>query len=96
MAAKCDWGRVLVWEPPSRLVLSWQITANWQHDAAFSTEVEVRFIAAGPHTTRVHLVHRLLEHYGDQAEKMRTIFDSEGGWTGILQRFVAAAGEGDS
>src|SRR5262249_27704499 len=49
----CDWGRVLVWEPPSRLVLSWEISADWQHDPNLKTEVEIRFIAEGKEGTRV-------------------------------------------
>jgi uncharacterized protein YndB with AHSA1/START domain len=40
----CDWGRVLAWEPHSRLVLSWDITADWQYDPALQTEIEVRFL----------------------------------------------------
>src|SRR5262249_3489451 len=51
----CDWGRVLVWEPPARLVLSWDITADWQYDPALQTEIEVRFIAEGNAATRVEL-----------------------------------------
>src|SRR5262249_20227079 len=49
----CDWGRVLSWEPPSRLVLSWEISADWQHDPNLRMEVEVRFIPEGKHGTRV-------------------------------------------
>ena len=43
----CDWGRVLAWEPHSRLVLSWDITADWQYDPMLQTEIEVRFVAEG-------------------------------------------------
>jgi len=88
---ECDWGRVKVWDPPARLVLIWQISADWRPDKAIQTEVEVRFVAEGAERTTVHLEHRKLEDYGDQAEMMRSIFDSEGGWGGILQRFANAA-----
>jgi len=88
---ECDWGRVQVWEPPRRLVLTWEVSANWQPDSTIQTEVEVTFVADGPDRTTVHLEHRELEHYGDQAEMMRSIFDSEGGYGGILQRFANAA-----
>jgi hypothetical protein len=58
------------------------------------TEVEVRFIAEGAERTRVELEHRLLENYGEQAEMMRSIFDSDGGWTGIMARFATQAAGG--
>src|SRR5687768_12071683 len=58
---KCPWGRVLVWEPPARLVLSWQTNADWQHDPTLNTEVEVRFIPDGKGRTRVELQHRNLD-----------------------------------
>jgi uncharacterized protein YndB with AHSA1/START domain len=88
---ECDWGRVQVWEPPSRLVLTWEVSADWQQDTTIQTEVEVTFVADGPDRTTVHLEHRKLEEYGEQAGMMRSIFDSEGGWGGILQRFANAA-----
>jgi uncharacterized protein YndB with AHSA1/START domain len=89
--SETEWGRVLVWEPPHRLVLAWEISAQWQHDPGLVTEVEVRFIAAGPRTTRVELEHRHLERYGDQAERMQSGIGSEGGWPSILKDFAAAA-----
>lgn len=88
---ECVWGKVLVWEPPHRLVLAWQLTADWRFDVTLQTEVEVRFVADSAGRTRVELEHRHLDRYRDQAGMMRSIFDSEGGWTGILARFVAAA-----
>ena len=91
---ECDWGRVLVWEPPHRIVLSWDIGADWKSDPQLGTEVEVRFIAEDPATTRVELEHRHLERYGAQAETMQTTFDSEGGWSGILRGFAQAAAKG--
>src|SRR5262249_19331185 len=61
---ECDVGRVLAWEPPRRLVLAWQLTADWQYDPSFVTEIEVTFNAEGPRKTRVELEHRDLERYG--------------------------------
>jgi uncharacterized protein YndB with AHSA1/START domain len=87
----CDWGRVLSWEPHSRLVLSWEISADWQHDPHLKTEVEVRFIAEGKEGTRVELEHRHLDRYGARRDEMRGIFDSEGGWSGLLASFSRAA-----
>jgi uncharacterized protein YndB with AHSA1/START domain len=84
-------GRVLAWEPPHRLVLRWDITAQWQPDPEIANEVEIRFIPEGPEVTRVELEHRRIERYGDKAETMRTAFDSPGGWSGILAEFAQAA-----
>ncbi len=86
-----DWGRVLVWEPPQRIVLSWDIGTDWKYDAKLGTEVEVRFVPEGPETTRVELEHRHLERYGAQAKTMQTVFSSENGWPGILRSFTGAA-----
>jgi uncharacterized protein YndB with AHSA1/START domain len=91
---ECDWGRVLVWEPPHRIVLSWDIGADWKYDPELGTEVEVRFISKGRDTTLVELEHRRLERYGAQAETMQATFDSERGWGGILQGFAQAAAKG--
>ncbi len=82
---QCDWGRVLVWEPPHRLVLSWEINADFQHDPSIDNEVEVLFRAEGDDRTRVELEHRKIERYGDKAAAMQAVFDSERGWAGILK-----------
>jgi uncharacterized protein YndB with AHSA1/START domain len=87
----CDWGRVLSWEPPERLVLSWEITADWKHDPDLKTEVEVRFIADGKNRTRVELEHRRLDLYGARRDEMGGIFDSDAGWKGLLDAFAARA-----
>jgi uncharacterized protein YndB with AHSA1/START domain len=92
----CDWGCVLLWEPPTHLVLSWDISADWQPDPALKTEIEVRFIADGKDRTRVELEHRRLDRYGPRRDEMRGIFDSERGWTGLLDSFAARASEGAS
>ena len=65
--SECEWGRVLVWEPPSRLVLAWQISGEWAYDANLLTEVEVSFVAEGENRTRVELEHRGLDAFGDQS-----------------------------
>ena len=89
--SECDWGRVLAWEPPARLLLRWQLDSEFAYDAKLHTEVEVRFIAEAADRTRVEIEHRLLDRYGDQAERMRRAFDSERGWSGMLGCFAAAA-----
>lgn len=85
--AECTWGRVLVWEPPHRLVVAWQITSSWRYDETFHTEVEVRFVSEAPSSTRVELEHRGLDAYGDDAAATRAALDSPGGWGGLLARF---------
>jgi uncharacterized protein YndB with AHSA1/START domain len=87
--SECQWGRVLAWEPPHRLVLAWQIDAQWKFDETFVTEVEVRFIAEDG-ATRVELEHRYLERYAEHAAKTHAALDSPGGWGGLLDRFAAA------
>jgi uncharacterized protein YndB with AHSA1/START domain len=87
----CDWGRVLSWDPPSRLVLSWDINADWQYDPDLGTEIELRFIAQGKDGTRVELEHRRLDRYGARRDEMRRIFDTEGDWGRLLEAFARAA-----
>ena len=84
--SECDWGRVLVWEPPKRVVLQWQITTQWTYDANLHTEVEVRFEPQGAETL-VTLEHRLLERWGDKARETRDSVN--GGWGALLDRFAA-------
>lgn len=87
----CDWGTVLVWEPPHRLVLAWQITADWQFepDLSKSSEVEVRFTALDHGRTRVDLEHRFLERMGPSGGAMRSTVDSPNGWSGTLALYAA-------
>jgi hypothetical protein len=87
----CDWGSVLVWEPHSRLLLSWDITADWQYDPGLKTEVEVRFIVEGATRTRVELEHRRLDRYGARRDEMRHIFDTSGDWGRQLEAFAGIA-----
>jgi uncharacterized protein YndB with AHSA1/START domain len=89
--SECDTGKVLAWEPPRRVVLAWQITADWKFDPNFVTEVEVTFTAVGPKETIVVLEHRNLERFGERAMELRNGIDAEGGWGIILQSFVAAS-----
>lgn len=88
---ECDWGTVLVWEPPHRLVLAWQITADWQFepDLSKSSEVEVRFTALDHGRTRVDLEHRFLERMGPSGGAMRSTVDSPNGWSGTLALYAA-------
>lgn len=87
---RCDWGRVLAWEPPARLVLDWQLSAAFAFDPALHTEVEVTFTPDGS-VTRVRLEHRKLENYGAAAGQMAQVFNGDGGWTSLLGAFAAKA-----
>ncbi len=90
---ECEWGRVLLWDAPQRIVLLWQLNSQWQFDASLRTEVDVRFIAVDPRRTRVELEHRGLEAYGADAGTMRDTFDSPNGWTGMLDHYAVIAGQ---
>ena len=89
--SKCQWGTVLAWEPPSRLVLSWDIDADWQYDPNLKTEIEIRFADEGGNRTRVELEHRKLDRYGERRDEMRRIYDTEGDWGRLLEAFARAA-----
>ena len=83
-----NWGRVLAWDPPQRLLLAWQINASWAYDPSFETELELTFVAeAGG--TRVTMEHRNLERFGDNAAKVAESLG--GGWPGIMDGFAAYA-----
>jgi uncharacterized protein YndB with AHSA1/START domain len=86
--SECDWGKVLVWDPPARLVLAWQISGEWAYDADLMTELEVRFVSEAPDRTRVELEHRGLDAYGERAAEMRKTFDGPNAWRGILEAFA--------
>jgi len=92
---ECDWGTVLVWEPPRRLVLAWQVSATWQSepDLAKSSEVEVTFTALDGGLTRLDLEHRHLDRLGAAAAAYRAALDSPTAWDGVLAAFSTRAGE---
>lgn len=89
--SECRWARVLACEPPDRVVISWDITPQWQleTDPARASEVEIRFISESPERTRVELEHRHLERHGAAWEAVRSGVASETGWPLYLQRFSA-------
>jgi uncharacterized protein YndB with AHSA1/START domain len=89
--SECRWARVLAYERPDRVVISWDINPKWQieTDLEKTSEVEVRFIAEAPERTRVELEHRNLDRHGEGWEPERDAVGSEGGWPLYLQRFAA-------
>lgn len=86
---ECDWGEVLVWEPPARLVLAWRLGADFRFDSDLLTEVEVQFTPAKGGTL-VELEHRKLEAMGESAAAAREAMDSERGWGGIMALYCKA------
>jgi len=88
---ECVWGQVLVWEQDHRVVLVWQLNAQFKFDPTLHTEVDVRFTAIDDRTTRVDLEHRGLEAYGADAMAMREAFASPSGWNGMLEHFAVVA-----
>jgi uncharacterized protein YndB with AHSA1/START domain len=89
---ECRWARVLAYEPPHRLVFSWDISLQWQveNDPAKASEVEVRFIPEGSGRTRVELEHRHIDRHGEGWEQMRDAVGSPEGWGVGLGRFATA------
>jgi uncharacterized protein YndB with AHSA1/START domain len=88
--SECRWARVLAYEPPNRVVISWDISPQWriETDLEKTSEVEVRFVAETPARTRVELEHRNLDRHGDGWDAVRAGVDSEGGWPLYLQRYA--------
>jgi uncharacterized protein YndB with AHSA1/START domain len=89
--SRCRWARVLAYEPPKRIVFSWDIGPTWQleSDSAKTSEVEVRFIAESADRTRVELEHRHLERHGAGWRAVADGVDGDAGWPLYLNRYAA-------
>jgi uncharacterized protein YndB with AHSA1/START domain len=87
---ECRWARVLAYEPPDRVVFSWDISPQWQleTDEAKASEVEVRFVAESPERTRVELEHRNLDRHGPGWESVRDGVGEDQGWPLYLARYA--------
>jgi uncharacterized protein YndB with AHSA1/START domain len=88
--SECRWARVLAYEPPERVVFTWDINLQWQieSDPEKASEVEVRFIPETAERTRVELEHRHLDRHGAGWEAMRTGVESPDGWPLYLNRYA--------
>jgi uncharacterized protein YndB with AHSA1/START domain len=93
--SRCEWSRVLAYEPPSRVVISWDIGPRWQLEAdpAKTSEVEVRFIAESDDRTRVELEHRHLDRHGDGWQAVADGIEGDAGWPLYLSRYGDLAAE---
>jgi uncharacterized protein YndB with AHSA1/START domain len=87
--SECRWARVLAYEPPERVMFSWDIGPTWQieTDPGRASEVEVRFTAESPERTRVELEHRHIERHGEGWEGLREGVQADQGWPLYLQRY---------
>lgn len=92
--SRCHWARVLAFEPPSRVVFTWDISPTWQleNDLTKTSEVEVRFIAESGEHTRVELEHRRLERHGAGWRSVADGVDGEAGWPLYLHRYTELVG----
>jgi uncharacterized protein YndB with AHSA1/START domain len=86
-----DTGAVTTWDPPDRLVITWQIGADWKFHTDLVTTVDVQFQALGPARTKVSLEHRDLDGFGADAPAMRKTFEDPGAWTATLAAYAAKA-----
>jgi uncharacterized protein YndB with AHSA1/START domain len=91
----CKWGRIAAYEPPNRVVFTWDIGPTWQleTDPARASEVEVRFTAESAHRTRVELEHRHIERHGEGWESVAAGVDGDAGWPLYLGRYANLFGE---
>lgn len=89
--SECRWARVLVYEPPTRVVFSWDIGPTWalESNPENASEVEVRFVAEGDTRTRVELEHRHIDRHGPGWESVAEGVDGDAGWPLYLERFAA-------
>jgi uncharacterized protein YndB with AHSA1/START domain len=94
--SECHWARVLAYEPPDRVVFSWDIGPTWQieTDPDNASEVEVTFIAETPQRTRVELEHRNIDRHGPGWESVRDGVAHDEGWPLYLDRYAALLTEG--
>lgn len=87
--SECRWARILVFEPPTRVVFSWDIGPTWQleTDLDLTSEVEISFVVETPNQTKVELEHRHLDRHGPGWESIRDGVDNEAGWPLYLGRY---------
>ena len=93
--SQCRWARVLAYEPPDRVVFSWDISPQWQieTDPDLTSEVEVRFVQEGPDRTRVELEHRHIDRHGPGWQSVADGIGGDAGWPLYLASYAALLGQ---
>jgi len=88
--SECDWGRVLAYEPPARLLLAWHLNGAWSYDPdpGHASEIEVTFTELGDGRTRVDVEHRAFERHGATAAQVQAGVSGDEGWLMILNRYA--------
>ncbi len=88
--SECRWARILAFDPPDRVVFSWDISPQWriETDPEQTSEVEVRFVAEGPDRTRLELEHRHIDRHGPGWESVAEGIGGDQGWPLYLSRFA--------
>ena len=88
------WAKVLLWDPPHRLVFAWQVSPEFQYEPelAKNSEVEVSFTGVADGITEVNLEHREFNRHGEGYEGVRAMVEAEDGWGALLSLFAAKAG----
>ncbi|HEY7632587.1 MAG TPA: SRPBCC family protein, partial [Thermoleophilaceae bacterium] len=91
--SECEWGRVLVFDRPNRVVVSWHLQGDWSYDPdpSKASEYEARFIPETDSRTRVEFEHRHLERHGEAAQHIYDQVSQEGGWGGLLAMYAKEA-----
>ena len=86
--SECEWGKVLAWDPPRRVMLEWRLSGEFkvEADCARCSEVDVTFAPLGPESTHVELVHRHLERH-TLGQQLYTGVSADGGWGSLLGLF---------
>jgi uncharacterized protein YndB with AHSA1/START domain len=93
--SECRWARILVFEPPTRVVFSWDISPQWtiETEPDNTSEVEVTFVAETPERTRVELEHRHIDRHGPGWQAVSDGIADDAGWSLYLQRYAALVGK---
>ena len=86
--AEFEIGKIIAWDPPKRIVITWELDEEFQHNPAVASEVEVTFTPVAVNSTRVDIEHRNFDSLGERAARMRNMFDADNAWVHVLREFA--------